>query len=112
MKTIANENNIGDRIKNLRLDKGYSREKVAELAGISSKFLYEIEIKHVGFSAETLRGISYALGVSSDYILYGRSNIEYEKGIAETIGKFDPQMLLQVEKLLKIAYELSHEDEV
>lgn len=108
MKMITkDEVSVGDRIRNLRLDRGYSREKVAEMAGISAKFLYEIEIKHAGFSAETLKGIAFALAVSSDYILYGRSSVEYEEKIAETIGKFDHHALLQVEQLLNIAYELS-----
>lgn len=106
MKKIVNYVEVGNRIKNLRLDKGYSREKMAELAGISPKFLYEIEIKHAGFSTQTLRGITYALEVSSDYILYGRNNTECEERIAETIGKFDPDTLPMVDELLKIAYEL------
>lgn len=108
MKTAMKDIEVGDRIKNLRLDKGYSREKLAELAGISSKFLYEIENKHVGFSAETLCGLSCALDVSSDYILYGRSSMEYEERIAKEIAKFEPNTLVKVENLLKIAYDLAH----
>lgn len=34
---------VGERIEKLRKQKGLSREELAEMVGISSKFLYEIE---------------------------------------------------------------------
>ena len=74
MKITLNDKEMGTRIMELRKDKGYSREKLAELVGISSKFLYEIEIRKTGFSVNTLRGISQALDISSDYILFGKDN--------------------------------------
>ena len=61
----------GKRIMNLRKKIGFTREELAELAGISSKFLYEIEVGSKGFSAKTLSGLANALGVSCDYILLG-----------------------------------------
>ena len=48
MKEIKNKC-IGYRIMELRLDRGYSRERLAERAGISSKFLFEIERNGRGF---------------------------------------------------------------
>lgn len=44
----------GQRIRNLREVNRYTREKLAELAEISPKFLYEIEVGAKGFSADTL----------------------------------------------------------
>lgn len=41
----AKELNAGMRIMLLRTQKGYSREFLSEKAGISSKFLYEIETR-------------------------------------------------------------------
>lgn len=63
----------GKRIRLLRENKGYSREKFSELADISSKFLYDIECGHKGFSAKTLYMIAYVLDVSCDYILRGNT---------------------------------------
>lgn len=37
------DKSIGERIMILRSERGYTRKTLAELAGISSKFLYEIE---------------------------------------------------------------------
>ncbi len=39
MKITLNDKEMGTRIMELRKDKGYSKEKLAELVGISSKFL-------------------------------------------------------------------------
>ena len=93
---------------NLRMDRGYSRECLAELAGISSKFLFEIEQRAKGFSANTLISLADALGVSSDYIMKGHNNIKCEEKIAETLGKFEPDSLRKIEELLDIAYAISH----
>ncbi|MCM1236396.1 MAG: helix-turn-helix domain-containing protein [Ruminococcus flavefaciens] len=59
----------GERIKLLRIERGYNRKQLAERAGISEKFLYEIEMKKKGFSAKTLSKLSEALEVSLDYIM-------------------------------------------
>ena len=40
----SNYYEVGNRIRLLRERKRYTRENLAEKAGISSKFLYEIEI--------------------------------------------------------------------
>ena len=56
----------GERIMILRGERGYTREQLAELADISEKFLYEIEMGKKGFSATTLMNICDALEVSLD----------------------------------------------
>lgn len=62
---------IGYRIYNLRLIKGYTREELSHLANISAKFLYEIETGRKSFSIQTLIRLSYVLEITSDYILTG-----------------------------------------
>ncbi len=108
MDKIAKGKTSGSRIMNLRKDKRYSREQLAELSGISPSFLYEIEIGKKGFSANTLMSLCSALEVSSDYILYGKMKHDYNFEIAQIVGKFDPARLKKVEKLLEITYELIH----
>lgn len=63
--------NAGKRIMLKRIEKGYSREALAEASSISSKFLYEIETGRKGFSAEVLYRISKALQVDCAYIMLG-----------------------------------------
>lgn len=109
MEHMINTNDIGLRILQLRKAKGYSREQLAALADISPSFLYEIEMSKKGFSTHTLLGLSGALNVSSDYLLYGKGSIQCEEKIAETLGKFRQSDLRRIEALLKIAYELANE---
>lgn len=61
----------GKRIRQLREEKQYTREGLAELAEISSKFLYEIEQGKKGFSADTLYKLVESLQTNADYILFG-----------------------------------------
>ena len=69
----------GRRIKALRERNGLTREQLAELADISSKHLYEIEIMGKGFSSKTLVGLAKGLEVSCDYVLLGK--------VGNSIGK-------------------------
>ncbi|MCL2313166.1 MAG: helix-turn-helix domain-containing protein [Firmicutes bacterium] len=62
---------IGKRIKQTRLSIGLTREKLASMAYISDKFLYDIEVGNKGLSAATLHNISKALNVSADWLLDG-----------------------------------------
>lgn len=98
---------VGERIMVLRNDRGYTREQLAELADISEKFLYEIEMGKKGFSATTLLNLSKALEVSLDYIMTGKGSRKYDSEIVDTLEKFKPNTLKMVERLLKTAYEIS-----
>ena len=60
---------LGDRIKQKRLERKWTRDYLAHQAGICDKFLYEIEVGNKGMSAETLHKISQALEVSADWLL-------------------------------------------
>ena len=46
---------IGERIAYLRVVNHYTREALAEMVGITPKFLYDIETGKKGFSANTFR---------------------------------------------------------
>ena len=103
----AKELTAGMRITKLRLEKRYTREQLAYLADISDKFLYEIESGKKGFSAVTLMKLSKALNVSMDYIMAGKDMKSSEEGIVATLEQFKPNTLENVERLIKIAYELT-----
>lgn len=98
----------GLRILNLRMDRGYSRETLAELANVSAKFIYEIEMREKGFSAATLKKLADALEVSCDYILTGCGDARYNENLASTIERFEPSVLNKVEELLHVAYDIAH----
>ena len=97
----------GERIKVLRRERGYSRIYLADKAGISEKFLYEIELGKKGFSAMTLLNLSEALGVSLDYIMTGTEGKKYDGEIIDILEKFKPNTLEMVNRILQAAYEIS-----
>lgn len=101
------DKSVGERIMILRNERGYTRKALAEFAGISSKFLYEIETNKKGFSANTLQGIASALEVSLDYIMTGKGARNYDDIIFDTVYKFKPDTLEIVEELLQAVYKIT-----
>lgn len=71
---MLNENiAIGLRIRNLREKQSLSRERFAEIAGISTQFVADIETGKKGMTIATLQKICSALNVTADYIVYGEN---------------------------------------
>lgn len=100
--------NAGKRIYSLRIAGGYSREELARKAGISGKFLFEIEQGRKKFSAETLGYLAMALGVSCDYIMFGKlDNGVDEDGIVETILLFDKKQQQKLIPILVLLHEFA-----
>ncbi|MCL2052790.1 MAG: helix-turn-helix domain-containing protein [Lachnospiraceae bacterium] len=65
---------VGYRIRGLRENQNYSREKLAELAGISSDFLSDIENGKKSFTVSVLQAICKALDINPDFILFGNES--------------------------------------
>lgn len=105
MKKIYYE--AGNRIRSLREEKHYTREYLAEMADISSKFLYEIESGLKGFSADTLYKLAWALEANTDYILFGecdRHNNAKLNTFLDTFNECDKKDLMEV---LGLIYKIS-----
>ncbi len=65
---------IGHRLREQREDLQLTREKFAEIVGISAPFLAEIERGRKGMSAETLYKICKKLPISANQILLGKDD--------------------------------------
>ena len=65
---------VGGRIKERRLRLGWTQERLATEAKISTGFLSDLETGKRNVSAEYLLEISHALGVSLDYLMKGDSS--------------------------------------
>ncbi len=63
---------MANRIMSLRLSKNLSREKLAEKPNISVQFLADIEKGGKNMIVTTLRKLSEALFVTTDYIVNGK----------------------------------------
>jgi transcriptional regulator with XRE-family HTH domain len=61
---------LGEKIRKLRKQKGYTLEKLAELSDSSKSYIWEIENKNPPRpSAEKIAKIAAVLGVTSDYLI-------------------------------------------
>ncbi|MCM1165501.1 MAG: helix-turn-helix domain-containing protein [Lachnospiraceae bacterium] len=106
------ENNIlvGKRVFELRKSRGYSREKLAEIADISTTFLSDIEKGRKSMTITVLRKLSTALSVTTDYIVNG-SKVEVveeaseEERMMAMLASLYPFHRRQAEKLLGIFVE-------
>lgn len=96
----------GERIYLTRVMRGYTREDLAELAFISTKFLYEIETGRKGFSAVVLYNICQALKVDCDYILSGKEKESYDQKLMNTLQLFNEKQTEQISVILKEIYDL------
>ena len=57
-------NILGHNIRQLRIQNGWTQEKLAEKAGISVPFMTQIELARKSASLEVIQNIATALGVS------------------------------------------------
>jgi len=64
---------LGERLKSVRIAKGWTLGKLGELSGVHEKLIFKYERGSSLPSAENLRKLGQALEVSSDYFLYEHS---------------------------------------
>ena len=95
--TEHNAKEIGSRIRSQREALGYSREKLAE---ISNSFLSDIERGERGFSVALLGRISKVLGLSADYILFGREQTTDLSPITDMLSGLDERYIPELQQLL------------
>ena len=62
---------IGGRVRRHREYLRLTRERLAELSGLSVQFLSDIELGRKNMSARSLYRVAQALNLSADYILFG-----------------------------------------
>ncbi len=98
--------NAGIRIRELRENNNYTREKLAEIADISPKFLYEIENGYKGFSAITLYRLANALSVNCEFILTGNYGDKYNEALQDTLNMYEEAQINDIIKLLHLVNRL------
>ena len=75
---------LGDKIKELRKEKGLTLDKLAKEATLSKSYLWELENRESQSpSAEKLSAIADALGVTADYFLDNDARAPEEKHLDE-----------------------------
>ena len=70
---------VGQRINYVRTEQGLTLEGLAQRAGLSKSFLWEVENDRSGISGNRLLQLADALGASIDYLLRGGSSPEIDE---------------------------------
>jgi transcriptional regulator with XRE-family HTH domain len=101
-KTIMSS--VGERIKEQRLKLGWTQEKLASAAKMSTGFLSDLETGKRNVSADYLMEISHALGVSIDYLMKGDSSkpMSREVQIPASLSDFARQAELSFSQTLML----------
>ena len=66
-------NKLGEILKRARIEKDYSRDQLAERAGISTRYLTAIENENRKPKFDVLYRLIRSLGISADYIFYSET---------------------------------------
>ena len=98
---------IGNRIKAMRINKHYTRAQLAELVGISDKFLYEVEVGRKNFSAYVLCNFAEAFYVTCEYIMFGSDSEKYSTEIAVIFDSFEEESIDNIIEILRIISKIS-----
>ena len=82
---------VGQRIRAVRKSKGLTMEQAAEAAETSIQFLSQVEKGEQSMTIKKFSKLAAALGVSSDYLLYGRAPYNENVSLAaELLGQMSP----------------------
>ena len=98
---------IGQRVQHLRYERGYTREALAERAGISSRFLADIETGLKGTSSYTIIRLAAAMRTSADFLLFGTKR--REATIELPLNDITPEEQKRLEEILLKVVELFEE---
>lgn len=93
---------IGTRIREIREQRGYTREQLAEYADISTSFLWEIEAGKKGITAQNIGKIAAALDVTTDYLIYGSTPYKENAKINSMIAALPDDLRKQVERIITV----------
>lgn len=93
---------IGGRIREIREERGYTREKLAEYADISADFIWEIETGRKSMKVQNLGKIAVALDVTTDYLIFGASPYKENMKINTMLAALPDEIRKQVEKLITV----------
>ncbi len=97
--------NIGKTIRRLRIERQYSQEQLASFAGMSPKYLSEVERGERNISVELLAALATQLQVSLSEMLDDAQPIEKEEVIGQIVRLLQP---LPLEVLTFVRRSLSH----
>lgn len=95
---------VGEQIRLYRDKSGMSREQLAELMGVTPRFVADAELGFVGVSLTSLKKICEILGISADRLLWKKEDSAVS--LAEKLSHVDEQWIPLIENLIQKQLEL------
>ena len=97
-------NSVGERIKQRRLEIGWTQDQLCTKAGLSKSFLSELENGKRSISASNLLDIARTLNVSLDYLMTGKASKEQKTqvSIPSSLAKFAADSGLSMRQTLML----------
>ncbi len=95
---------VGEQIRLYRDKSGMSREQLAELMGVTPRFVADAELGFVGVSLTSLKKICEILGISADRLLWKKDDSTVS--LAEKLSHVDEQWIPLIENLIQKQLEL------
>ncbi|MDR0827098.1 MAG: helix-turn-helix domain-containing protein [Desulfovibrio sp.] len=77
---------LGRRVRHFRTEKGLSQEKVAELSGISSKYMSDLERGEANVSVQVLERVAVNVGASAIDLLDNEHEAERKLLVQEIVS--------------------------
>lgn len=102
MQQEINYKELGLKIKQLRQNKGYTQDALAEMVDCNTSHISNIENNHTKVSLNALLSIANALNTSIDYLLssqYDNSSLALDREISRLLKSCDT---VKKEKIIKI----------
>ena len=96
------------RIRQAREERGYTRERFAECLDVSVSYLAELERGRTGLSVKMLIKICNLLGLSADYILFGKSSADDRQN--DAISRIDERYRPLLDKVITELLALGNGD--
>ena len=96
------------RIRKAREQLGYTREIFAEKLDVSVSYLAEVERGRTGISVKMLIKICDVLGLSADYVLFGKER-DSDSLLLDKIHRVDSKYMPLLEKTIAELLALSEE---
>jgi len=98
---------IGERIRVLREELGYTREKFAEILDVSISTLANIELGRTQISYIVLSNLYNVFGISSDDILYGTKKTDtIQKKINHIVSNLSTNKLKYIYRMISLYVSL------
>lgn len=99
---------VGLRIKRVRINLGLNKEKFAKIIGISGQYLGMVERGNGSLAYDKLEKVCELSGLSADYLLFGKDNY-ISSDIKDELSQYtDEQIAAGCDCLKDLAILLKH----